>query len=198
MTARQAFSENRASAPRPAAAPPSASTEWYWAMPELAVMFFVLAIVAFIWIADRQEREQRRHALIGDILWLEQNIRFHVQSNDDLLALMAREFADGVLSEEGFRLRASSLLANNPELTRVALVNSAGTVLAMVPGHVTDWRAGGRIHEEGIREALKLAVSGGRRVYDAPTRVQQDSGFADGDVLQPHRGSNVTGAHFLD
>jgi two-component system sensor histidine kinase DctS len=145
-------------------------------------MFFVLAIVAFIWIADRQEREQRRHALIGDILWLEQNIRFHVQSNDDLLALMAREVADGLITEEGFRLRASNLLANNPELTRIALVDGAGSVLAVVPGHVTDWRPGGRIHEQGIREALKLAVSGGRRVYDAPARVQQEHGFA---VLVP-------------
>ncbi|HET9699405.1 MAG TPA: ATP-binding protein [Burkholderiales bacterium] len=178
MTARQAFTLKRAPAPRAGAAAPSASTEWYWAMPELAVIFFVLAIIAFLWIADRQEREQRRHALIGDILWLEQNIRFHLQSNEDLLALLAREVADGRLGEEGFRLRASSLLANNPELTRVALVDAAGAVRAVVPGHVTDWRVGQALPGNGIAETLKLAVGGGRRVYDDPRTFQGERGFA--------------------
>lgn len=173
MTARPAFTGTRAPAPQTGPPPPSASTEWYWALPELAVMFFVLAIIAFIWIADRQEREQRRHVLIGDILWLEQSIRFHLQSNEDLLALMAREAADGLLTDEGFRLRASHLLANNPELTRIALLDAGGSVRTVVPGHLADWRPGQAI--DAINEALKLAASGGRRVYDAPASLQGES-----------------------
>jgi two-component system sensor histidine kinase DctS len=168
MTARQAITGTRAPARPAGPTTPSASNEWYWAMPELAVMFFVLAIIAFIWIADRQEREQRRHVLIGDILWLEQSIRFHLQSNEDLLALLAREAAHGLISEESFRLRASNLIGNNPELTRIALVDDSGAARIVVPGHVTDWRPGRLIPRDGIDEALKLAVSGGRRVYDAP------------------------------
>src|SRR5574341_237622 len=128
----------------PAALPlrAGAVSEWYWAMPELAVMFFVLAIIAFIWIVDRHDAEQRRETLIGDILWLEQNIRFHLQSIEDVLATLAREAGEGTVTREGFRLRAGHLLKNNPELTQVARVDASGVVRAAVPAETGEWRPG--------------------------------------------------------
>jgi two-component system sensor histidine kinase DctS len=187
MTARPAFTATAATQARGAPSPAPASAEWYWAMPELAVMFFVLVIIAFIWVADRQDREQRRHALIGDILWLEQSIRFHLQRNEDVLAHLARESAVGLLTAEGFQLRATHLLNNGPELTRVALVDASGVVRSVLPEDAEDWRPGRLVPRSGTREALKLAASGGRPVYEVSPSPQGEPGFS---VVVPGTGAD--------
>jgi len=171
MTAREPFTERKPALRIPAwvrapgASSPGHSQDWYWAMPELAVIFFVLAIIAFLWLVDRQDREQRRHALISDILWLEQNIRFHLQSNQEALSLLAREIAEQELPEEGFRIRSAHLVSNNPELLRVALLDGSGRIRAAVPAETGSWRAGEPLPPHAL-ESLRLSAGAGRAVYD--------------------------------
>jgi two-component system sensor histidine kinase DctS len=44
----------------------------------LAFILFVGGVALLLWMSDRADKEERRATLISDILWLEQNLRFHL------------------------------------------------------------------------------------------------------------------------
>ena len=55
---------------------PSAAHGWQWYATRAAVALFVIALLGLLWVLHRQELEERRGAVIRDILWVEQNVRF--------------------------------------------------------------------------------------------------------------------------
>lgn len=57
---------------------------WWW-LPHFSFLLFVAAIVALFWFIQRAEREEERTTLISDMLWLEQNLRFILGHNEDVL-----------------------------------------------------------------------------------------------------------------
>ena len=58
---------------------------WLWILPRLAFILFVGGVALLLWMSDRADKEERRATLISDILWLEQNLRFHLTRNEELL-----------------------------------------------------------------------------------------------------------------
>jgi hypothetical protein len=63
---------------------------WLWILPRLAFMLFVGGVALLLWISERIRQEERRATLISDVLWLEQNLRFHLIRNEELLGRIDR------------------------------------------------------------------------------------------------------------
>jgi two-component system sensor histidine kinase DctS len=66
--------------------PPPGSTRrlrWLLALPKLGIVLLLVALIALLWLLHRNEAEEERSALIKDVLWLEQNLRFHLNGNEE-------------------------------------------------------------------------------------------------------------------
>ena len=59
--------------------PPSPRwSNWYLTMPKVALGLLVAFLLALLWLLRENEIEEQRTTLIADVLWLEQNFRFHL------------------------------------------------------------------------------------------------------------------------
>jgi two-component system sensor histidine kinase DctS len=104
------------------------------AIPAIAIVLVVVALGSLLWLTHRHELEAMRQELIGDVLWAEQNFRFHLHSDLGALAAFSRRIADDELSADDFRSSARVLLENNPELVHVAWYGADNSPFATFPG----------------------------------------------------------------
>ena len=56
---------------------------WLLALPKLGIVLLMAALIALLWLLQQSEREEQRNILIKDVLWLEQNLRFHLLLRPD-------------------------------------------------------------------------------------------------------------------
>ncbi|WP_018411070.1 sensor histidine kinase [Methyloversatilis thermotolerans] len=145
-------------------APPAASHGWYWMLPRVAVVLFLLAITALIGWLHEQDREDQRQAMISDVLWMEQDLRFHLDRNAELMAQLGRERLERQLDAYAFELRARNLIANGHGLVAVEPQDSS----------VVD--------DPDLAGPARLASQLGRPVYLPPHLIGGDVHF---DVLVP-------------
>ena len=67
---------------------------WLLALPKLGIILLLVALVSLLWLLQRNEAEEERAALIKDVLWLEQNLQFHLNSNEEQLQQLALDMAN--------------------------------------------------------------------------------------------------------
>jgi len=138
---------------------------WLWRLPRLALLLFVIALAALLWLSERSEREDQRATLISDMLWLEQNIHFHLTRNEELLGQISPA---NVKSAASFEPYARALLMNETGLVQVLWIRTDGQVLHAlpIPGDLTpaedDPEAG------AISVSRHLADSLGKPTYSPP------------------------------
>ncbi len=140
----------------------SAAHGWQWYAPRAAIALFVAALLGLLWVLHRQELDEKRSAVIRDILWLEQNVRFSLSRDLEELAQLGAD-ADGIGTEQ-LELRVGYLLQNSPGLLRVVLLDEAGGVRMGAP----PLAAPGRPFAEASAPAYDLAVATGTAAYGVP------------------------------
>ena len=91
---------------------------------------FAATVVALLWFSDKSEREEQRATLISDMLWLEQNLRFVLTHNQELLGRFDSQRIDlpGV-----FDAHARVLIANNTGLYQVIWLDRNGKMRYALP-----------------------------------------------------------------
>ncbi|HEX6736514.1 MAG TPA: PAS domain S-box protein [Azonexus sp.] len=96
---------------------------WLLALPKLGIILLLVALLALLWLLRHNEAEEERTALIKDVLWLEQNLRFHLNGNEEQLQQLV---ADLVNQDETavFRPRAAHLLKTRPEISQILWVDA--------------------------------------------------------------------------
>ena len=62
---------------------------WLLALPTVGIILLVAVVVALLWVLHKNEVEEDRATLIKDVLWLEQNLRFHVTGTEEQLQQLA-------------------------------------------------------------------------------------------------------------
>jgi len=160
---------------------------WRWYGARVAVALFVLALVGLLWVLHRQELEEKRSAVIRDVLWVEQNVRFSLARDEELLGQLGAE-ADA-LEPRQIELRMDYLLQNSSGLVQVLLVDEGGRVRAGAPGPVEPGR---EWVDAARRPAHDLARSSGGAAYAPPYRSGQDHLF---EVFVPYyRGGRPAGS----
>lgn len=130
-------SEPPSPAPSSAATPnrrySARSMRWILALPKFGIVLLLSALLALLWLLHLNEVEEERTALIKDVLWLEQNIRFHLGGMEESLQQLAVDLNTLPDSGRTFRLRASHLLKNTPELTQVIWFDAQRRITEALP-----------------------------------------------------------------
>ena len=139
-----------------------------WLLPNIAVISFILAMGALLYVLHRQEVEQQRAALLRDIQWAEQTIRLHLQANQETLTQFANEMAQGTLDADAFLLRASQHMANNPEIENMVWVGENTLIRWSAPFETTARLVGERLPRGPAEDAFRRARETGRPAYSDP------------------------------
>lgn len=92
---------------------------WYWMVPRVAIALFLLAIGTLVWWLHRNDLDEQRATMINDVLWMEQDLRFHLDRNAEQMAQIGREAADGRLDARVIEARQRNMIANGHGLLRV-------------------------------------------------------------------------------
>lgn len=95
------------------------SRNWYLVLPKVGIFLLVSAVLSLLWMLHHNEVEEQRSTLIGDVLWLEQNLRFHLVGNEEQLRQLASDLAHEPDNKTMFRIRANHMLKNNTELEQI-------------------------------------------------------------------------------
>lgn len=138
---------------------------WYWAVPRIALALFLLAIATLVWWLHRNDLEEQRATLISDVLWMEQDLRFHLDRNAEQLAQLGREATDRRFDTQVIEARLRNLIANGQGLLRVDALPAIDPADADLAG------------------PARLSEQLGRAVYLPPITAQD--GDVQFDVLVP-------------
>jgi two-component system sensor histidine kinase DctS len=168
----------------PALSGASAVHGWQWYATRAFVALFVLALLGLLWVLHRQELEEKRTAVIRDILWIEQNVRFALDRDVEQLSDLGGEVAAG---PERFDTRAAYLLQNGPGLLRVAAVDASGRLVESAPAPLE----GDALVDPASEPARELALRTGTPAYGPVAHGPQGNVVL---VFVPYsRGGHVAG-----
>lgn len=108
---------------------------WLWWLAYIAISLVLLALASFVWLDFRQARNAQDTILSQDLLWQEQGLRLHLQTNQNAIENLAYGIAAGALQEDDFRARSDSLLRASPEMLSVDYVDSGGSRVWGLPAY---------------------------------------------------------------
>lgn len=175
---------------------------WLWHAPRVSVALFVVAFLGLLWVKHSQESEEARDALVRDILWVEQNIRFSLDREVEQLQQLDRGPGGRPLDQAGLELLVSHLLPTSPGLVQVVVLDERGHVVAgapqpVVPGASFIFEGEGRDRRE---TAYRLALSTGNPAWGPAFAEGKEHRF---EVYVPRlhggkRAGTVVGIHALD
>ena len=156
------------------------------AMPLVAMALVVVLLGAFLWLLQRNERDEEALALIKDALWMEQNLHFQLASDEDKLERLAETLGRTEVDLRQFAAMARMIVNTNPAIERVLWLDADGRTLLAEPPLPQDGTPGadGPPDDSLTRnDAMRIARSTGLRAYGPPYRIDlSDRGF---DVAFP-------------
>ncbi len=134
-------------------------------MPIVAMVAVVVLLGALLWFLHRTEDEEEQLSVIKDILWLEQNIHFHLTTDEEKLTQLAEELARGQPDYAAFDREAKAVMQNNPELERLTILDTDGHAVLSVPPSQAARPTGA---DQPWREGFVMARSLGRAAWTGP------------------------------
>ena len=137
---------------------------WLWILPRLAFILFVGGVALLLWMSDRADKEERRATLISDMLWLEQNLRFHLTRNEELLG---RIDLTHTTSPKAFESFARPLFGFESGLRQLIWLDAEGQMRLAHPTTIDPSLVGETIEVSPSRQSFRLARSLGRPVYSS-------------------------------
>lgn len=143
------------------------------ALPKFGIVLLVIALIALLWLLQRNEVEEERTALIKDVLWLEQNLRFHLNGSEDHLQQLAFDLVQQPDPSRTFRLRAAHMLKNTPEISQILWLDGTQRVIEALPSSTLPDQESEAFGTAYTRQAFDLAKQLGKPSFSEPF-------FADG------------------
>ncbi|MBL8399017.1 MAG: PAS domain S-box protein [Candidatus Accumulibacter sp.] len=108
-------------------------SNWYLSLLRLAVGLLFVLLIALLWLLNRQGTDEQRATLIADVLWIEQSLRFNLDSNAEQLHQLALDLSLARKRSEMFDLRARHILKNNKEIMQLIWLDAAARTLHGMP-----------------------------------------------------------------
>jgi two-component system, LuxR family, sensor histidine kinase DctS len=186
----------------PSSEAPERRPHWLWHAPRVSIALFVVAFLGLLWVQHRQESDEARDALVRDILWVEQNIRFSLDREVEQLQQLDRGAPGRPLDQATLELLVSHLLPTSPGLAEVVVLDDHGLVVAAAPqpmarGVPFAFEGEGRDRRE---TAYQLAVSTGNPAWGPAFSEGKEHRV---EVYLPRfrggqRAGAVVGVHALD
>jgi len=137
---------------------------WLWILPRLAFILFVGGVALLLWMSERADKEERHATLISDILWLEQNLRFHLIRNEELLGRIDLAHTANARAFESF---ARTLFGFESGLRQLIWLDPEGRLLQAHPATMDPSITGNAMEAMPSRQSFRLARSLGKPVYSS-------------------------------
>lgn len=150
---------------------------WLLALPKFGIVLLLAALLSLLWLLQNNEAEEDRTALIKDVLWLEQNLRFHLSGNEEQLQQLAADMVSLPEQKKIFRLRAAHLLKNNPELSQLLWFDAQRKVVDALPTTTLPDEAIATFGPPVTDKAFDMASRLGKRVYSEPFFLEGNRAF---------------------
>ncbi|MDD5297920.1 MAG: PAS domain S-box protein [Rhodocyclaceae bacterium] len=164
------------SSPAPLPHPHSRRLGWLFTLPGLGIVALVIVVFTLIWVLHRNEVEEQRKTLIADVLWLEQDLRFRMERDEEQLKQLALDLAQKPEGTSLFRERANHLLRNNPELRQVLLLGPGQALLQGLPSVILPGEGKDPAIMANLRRAFDQAQRLGKPVSSEPYLVAPGMG----------------------
>jgi len=149
---------------KPAPSTATNPTTWQSWLPFMVLALFVVLIGVLVWLTRAHDEESQRATLISDVLWMEQNLQFHLDRNATQLAQLGPELVVPEISPQtDAKLR--QLLRAGSGLARIIWLDRNGTVLGALPPLNDDHLIGESLGAVPAQSIFRLARSMGRPVY---------------------------------
>jgi len=137
---------------------------WLWIFSRLPFILFVCGVALLLWMSDRADKEERRTTLISDVLWLEQNLRFHLTRNEELLG---RIDLLHTANAKGFESFARTLFGFESGLRQLIWLDAEGNERLAHPATMDPTVVGETMEIVPSRQRFRLAKSLGKPVYSS-------------------------------
>ena len=158
---------------------------WLLALPKLGIVLLLAALLSLLWLLHYNEIEEERNALIKDVLWLEQNLQFHLGGNEEQLQQLALDMIEQRDPGKTFRLRATHLLKNSPEIAQILWLDGKREVVDALPTTNLPDRELKEFGPAVTDEAFDIASRLGKRTYSQPFFLEGNRAFV--ELLIPLR-----------
>ncbi len=137
---------------------------WLWVLPRLAFVLFVGGVALLLWMSDQADKEEKRATLTSDMLWLEQNLRFHLTRNEELLGSIDLAHTASAKAFESF---ARTLFGFESGLRQLIWLDAEGQMQQAHPTTIDPSLVGETMEVSPSRQSFRLAMSLGRPVYSS-------------------------------
>ncbi|MDQ1923194.1 PAS domain S-box protein [Massilia pseudoviolaceinigra] len=137
---------------------------WRWLLPVLLVLLFLAVLFWLPWQARQMEANERQEQLIADTLWVEQTIRFELTRNEEALAALGAELAEGKLATPVLQARLAQMIKLSHELEQVRWYDADARLI------LSSAAPGAPSLREPARDAAEMARAGRSGRYAEPYR----------------------------
>ncbi|WP_153131261.1 PAS domain-containing sensor histidine kinase [Dechloromonas hortensis] len=152
---------------------------WLLALPKLGIVLLIAALLSLLWLLHLNEVDEERTSLIKDVLWLEQNLRFHLNGNEEQLQQLAVDMATLADEKRIFRLRAGHLLKNNPEITQILWFDPQRKLIDALPGTTLPEHEIESFGPFVTEKAFEMARRLGKQEYSEPFFLEGNRAFVE-------------------
>ena len=147
--------------------------------PKMAVSLLVLAVMALLWAVQKSEYEEQRTTLISDVLWLEQNLRFELNTSQEKIQQTAATIAtvDKLTpkSQADFDKHAQALVKQHSEVDQLLWMSAENKVIARHPSRTYPRAELEQFGVSPLNEWLDIARRMGRPTYTPPYSAEGNS-----------------------
>lgn len=174
---------------------------WLLVLPKLGTVLLVVALLTLLWLLHYNEIEEERNTLIKDVLWLEQNLQFHLSGNEEQLQQLALDMASLPAPQKTFRLRAMHLLKNSPEIAQILWLDHQQKIIDGLPSESLPDQALKQFGPAVTEEAFDIASRLGKRTYSKPFFLEGNRAFVELLIPlldRPHQGGMLIVLYPLD
>ncbi|GHD55733.1 PAS domain S-box protein [Jeongeupia chitinilytica] len=141
--------------------------QWPWLLAYLAIGLTLAVLLGYAAYDARQTRLARVSTLAQDLLWQEQAIRLHLQTNQNVIENLAYSLAADAIRPADFSARADALMKANPEIIAVEYISREGKRLGGLPVYSDRPNSLPPLNDPALIDALEGAASLGRPTYSA-------------------------------
>ena len=141
----------------------------YLYTPIIAIMLFMLAMIAILWSLSKQESEQAEIAFDREISYAEQRIQANFDSNEEEILALSKKITASLGAKSEFYRLSSNILNKHPEILLIQTLNGDPRKNIVFPTiDDQDWNSETLIQgklNNGLQLALKESLNSGRGTY---------------------------------
>ncbi|MDD2987707.1 MAG: PAS domain S-box protein [Zoogloea sp.] len=135
-------------------------------------------MAALLWLTHRQDSEEQRATLINDVLWMEQNLGFQFERNNNHLTQLGPDLLKGGPLSSTTQARLRQALDPESGLIRILWLHINGEVRGAQPPYTDSHLVGETGGTFPSNSAYRLSRSMGRPVYsDAYAVIENQTQF---------------------